>query len=202
MRGPAWNRADFGGKMRIVSRCLPLLGCCLLAAVSTNVNAQMKPEAPPPGTHVSPSASYDKLLTGMEKELVDAAEAMPADKYNFKPSVPGGAFNGVRSFGEEVKHVAEANYYFFHDPDAPMGGESKAIEGLKTKDEIVKALKDSFVVAHTYVSKITDENDFVMTKNGTRGGQAAFGIAHFMDHYGQMCVYLRMNGIIPPASRK
>jgi len=42
----------------------------------------------------------------------------------------------------------------------------------------------------------------VMTKNGTRGGQAAFGIAHFMDHYGQICVYLRMNGIIPPASRK
>ncbi|HTJ30838.1 MAG TPA: DinB family protein [Acidobacteriaceae bacterium] len=191
--------------MRILSRCLPLLGCCLLAAVSTNVNAQAKSDAPPPGTHVSPAASYDKLLSGMEKEFVDAAEAMPADKYNFKPSVPGGSFDGVRSFGEEVKHVAEANYYFFHDPDAPMSEMAegrKKIEALKSKDEIVQALKDSFVVAHTYISKITDANDFVMTKNGTRGGQAAFGIAHFMDHYGQICVYLRMNGIIPPASRK
>lgn len=186
--------------MRILSRCLPLLGCCLLAAVSTTANAQAKPEAPPPGTHVSPSASYGKLLTLLEKEFVDAAEAMPADKYGFKPT--GGAFEGVRSFGEEVKHVAEANYYFFHDPDGPMPAEAKAIDGLKTKEEIVKALKESFTVAHKYVDGITDENDFVMTKNGTRGGQAAFGIAHFMDHYGQMCVYLRMNGIVPPASRK
>ena len=188
--------------MRILSRCLPLLGCCLLAAVSTHVNAQMKSDAPPPGTHVSPAASYGKLLTGMEKQFVDAAEAMPADKYDFKPSVPGGAFDGVRSFGEEVKHVAQANYYFFHDPDAPMSSDAKAIDALKTKEEIVKALKDSFVVAHKYVDGITDANDFVMTKSGTRGGQAAFGIAHFMDHYGQICVYLRMNGIVPPASRK
>ena len=83
-----------------------------------------------------------------------------------------------------------------------MGGEAKAIEALKTKEEIVKALKESFVAAHKYIAGITDENDFVMTKSGTRGGQAAFGIAHFMDHYGQICVYLRMNGIVPPASRK
>jgi hypothetical protein len=162
----------------------------------------MKADTPPPGTHVSPAASYGKLLSGMEKEFVDAAEAMPADKYSFKPSVPGGAFDGVRSFGEEVKHVAEANYYFFHDPDAPMVDNRKEIEGLKTKEEIVKALKESFAVAHKYVDGITDANDFVMTKSGTRGGQAAFGIAHFMDHYGQICVYLRMNGIVPPASRK
>jgi uncharacterized damage-inducible protein DinB len=65
----------------------------------------------------------------------------------------------------------------------------------------VKALKDSFVQAHAYVDSITLENAFVNTANGTRAGQAAFGIAHFMDHYGQMVVYLRMNGIVPPASR-
>ena len=188
--------------MRLSSRSLSLLGCCLLAAASTAASAQMKADTPPPGTHVSPAASYGKLLSGMEKQFVDAAEAMPADKYSFKPSVPGGAFDGVRSFGEEVKHVAQANYYFFNNPDTPMGGEAKAIDALKTKEEIVKALKDSFVVAHKYVDGITDENDFVMTKSGTRGGQAAFGIAHFMDHYGQICVYLRMNGIVPPASRK
>jgi hypothetical protein len=188
--------------MRFFARCLPFLGCCLLAVVSTTGSAQMKPDTPAPGTHVSPSETYDKLLSGMEKEFVDAAEAMPAEKYGFKPSVPGGSFDGVRSFGEEVRHVAEANYYFFHDPDAPLVDNRKEIESLKTKDEIVKALKDSFVVAHKYIAGITEQNAFVMTKSGTRGGQAAFGISHFMDHYGQMCVYLRMNGIIPPASRK
>lgn len=188
--------------MRILSRCMPLLGCCLLAAVSTYGNAQMNAAAPPPGTHVSPAASYGKLLDGYEKEFVDAAEAMPVDKYDFKPSVPGGAFDGVRSFGEEVKHVTEANFYYFHDPAAPLVDTRKQIEALKSKDEIVKALKDSFMVAHKYIDGITDANVFVMTKNGTRGGQAAGGIAHMLDHYGQMVVYLRMNGIVPPASRK
>lgn len=138
----------------------------------------------------------------MEKQFVDAAEAMPAEKYSFAPPASAGEFKGVRTFGEEVKHVAEANYFFFHDTDAPMVDNRKEIDALKSKDEIVKALKDSFAAAHKYVAGITDENAFVMTKNGTRGGMAAFGIAHFMDHYGQMCVYLRMNGIIPPASRK
>ncbi|MFC5863899.1 DinB family protein [Acidicapsa dinghuensis] len=189
--------------MQFKSHFHSLLGCCLLAAASTFVSAQgTQPAAPPPGTHVSPSATYDKLLSGMEKEFVDAAEAMPADKYGFKPSVAGGEFKDVRSFGEEVKHVAQANYYFFHDPDAPASDKSKAIGTLTSKDDIVKALKESFAEAHKYIAGITDENAFVMTKSGTRGGMAAFGIAHFMDHYGQMCVYLRMNGIVPPASRK
>ena len=66
----------------------------------------------------------------------------------------------------------------------------------------MQALKDSFTQAHTYVDGITPENAFIQTSNGTRGGQAAFGIAHFMDHYGQMVEYLRMNGIVPPASRR
>jgi uncharacterized damage-inducible protein DinB len=140
----------------------------------------------------------------MEKEFVDAAEAMPADKFNFAPSAPGGAFDGVRTFAGEVKHVAQANYYFFGGNLSEAEGKAKsdAIEKLTSKDDIIKALKDSFVVAHEYIGAITDANAFVMTKSGTPGGMAAFGIAHFMDHYGQMCVYLRMNGIIPPASRK
>ena len=74
-------------------------------------------------------------------------------------------------------------------------------EKLKTKAEIVKALKDSFAQAHAYVDSITPENAFVNTSMGTRAGKAAFGMAHLMDHYGQMVVYLRMNGIVPPASR-
>ena len=188
--------------MRLSLYCRFLLGCCLLAAVSTLAVAQA-PAGPPPGTHVSPAATYDKLLTLLEKEFVDAAEAMPAEKYGFTPSVAGGEFKDVRTFGAEVKHVTEANYYFFHDPDVPLDAAGRdAIEKLTTKDDIVKALKESFAAAHKYVAGITDENAFVMTKNGTRAGMAAFGISHFMDHYGQMCVYLRMNGIVPPASRK
>jgi hypothetical protein len=189
--------------MRLSTHSVSFLGCCLLAAASTFAVAQdsAKPAAPPVGTHVSPSATYDKLLSGMEKEFVDAAEAMPAEKFNFAPPVTAGEFKGVRTFAGEVKHVTQANYYFFHDPATPMVDNRADIEKLASKDDIVKALKDSFSEAHKYIAGITDQNAFEMTKSGTRGGMAAFGIAHFMDHYGQMCVYLRMNGIVPPASR-
>jgi uncharacterized damage-inducible protein DinB len=162
-------------------------GCCLLAAASTVVFAQAAAPAKPAG--------------GIEKEFVDAAEAMPEDKYNFAPPASAGEFKGVRTFGEQVKHVAEVNAYFFHDPDKSLVDTRADFEKLKTKAEIVKALKDSFVQAHAYVAGITPQNVFVMTANGTRGGMSAFGIAHMMDHYGQMVEYLRMNGIVPPASR-
>jgi uncharacterized damage-inducible protein DinB len=188
--------------MRLSSRSLSLFACCLVAVSTSLVQAQMVSGGPAPGTHVSPSATFDKMLTDTEKELVDAAEAMPAEKYSFKPSVPGGAFDGVRSFGDEIKHVTQANDYFFHDPETPLVDTRKEIDALKTKDEIVKALKDSFALGHKYISTITDANDFEMTKSGTRGGMASYALSHMMDHYGQMVVYLRMNGIVPPASVK
>ena len=83
----------------------------------------------------------------------------------------------------------------------PKSPTSKA---LTSKDDIVKALKDSYVYAHKAIDTITPANAFdsLGKDKGTRAGTAAFCIAHAMDHYGQMVVYLRMNGIIPPASRK
>ena len=186
---------------RIAAR---LLLCCAIVAVPAIASAQdsSKPAKPAVGTAVAPSETYNKLLGLMEKEFVSAAEAMPEDKFNFAPSQ--GEFKGVRSFGEQVKHVAEANYYFFGSQKMTEAEEKAghdAIEKLKTKAEIIDALKKSFAQAHSFVEGITPENAFVMTDNGTRGGMAAFGIAHMMDHYGQMVVYLRMNGIVPPASR-
>jgi hypothetical protein len=192
--------------MRLSSLCFPLLGCCLLAATSNYAFSQDAPKPPSPaiGTQVSPAQVYDKLLSGMEKEFVDAAEAMPEEKYNFAPPTTYGEYKGVRTFAGEVKHVAEANYYFFGGPnfsEADDKAKSEAIEKLTSKADIVNALKESFDVAHKYIATITQQNAFEMTAHGTRGGMATFGIAHFMDHYGQMVEYLRMNSVVPPASR-
>ena len=192
--------------MRLSSRLLAasLAGCCLLATTSTVILAQAaKPATPAIGTQVSPAATYDKLISGMEKEFVDAAEAMPEDKYNFAPPASAGEFKGVRTFGGQVKHVAQANYFFFGGNMSEADGKAKsdAIEKLTSKADIIQALKDSFTLAHQFIAGITQQNAFEMTAHGTRGGMAAFGIAHFMDHYGQMVEYLRMNGIVPPASR-
>jgi hypothetical protein len=182
-----------------------ILVCFLLVSASTLAVAQAAaPAKPAVGTPQTPAQVYGKLLSGLEKEFVGAAEAMPEDKYNFAPPATLGEFKGVRTFGEQVKHVADANAYFFGGPnvtEADLKAKSDAIAKLKTKAEIVQALKDSFTQAHAFVDAITPENAFITTEHGTRGGMAAFGIAHFMDHYGQMVEYLRMNGIVPPASR-
>jgi hypothetical protein len=179
-----------------------IFACGLFAAVSTVLFSQAAaPAKPAIGTPIPPAEVFGKWLTAQETNFVGAAEAMPEDKYDFAPPATLGEFKGVRTFGEEVKHVVQANTFYFHDPTKPVVDNRADIAKLKTKAEIVSALKESFALAHTYVDAITAENAFLMTANGTRAGIAAQGIGHLEDHYGQMVVYLRMNGIIPPASR-
>jgi hypothetical protein len=180
------------------------VGVCLLASASTLAFAQgampAAPAKPAVGTAIAPADVYGKLLDGLETNFVSAAEAMPEAKFDFAPPATLGEFKDVRTFAGEVKHVAQANAYFFHDPTTPLVDTRADYAKLKTKAEIIKSLKESFALAHTYISAITAENAFVMTASGTRAGTAAMGLAHMNDHYGQMVVYLRMNGIVPPAS--
>ena len=177
---------------------LLLLGmlCCFVAAPAFT-HAQAPAQA-------NPADVYNRLLGMMEKQIVGAADAMPADKFNFAPTQ--GDFKGVRTFGEQVKHLAEANYGFFEGWGVPNAVKDDAIEKLTSKDDIMKALKDSYTYAHAAMGTITAANAFEEMGTGqrksTKAGLATFCIAHSMDHYGQMVVYLRMNGIVPPASRK
>jgi uncharacterized damage-inducible protein DinB len=192
------------GNCRIPVR---LAGCvitvCLLTASTRLAPAQAAAAAKPAvGTMMSPSETYGKLLGMIEKEFVGAAEAMPEDKYNFAPPATAGEFKGVRTFAQQVKHVAGSNYYFFGGgSEADAKAKEDAIDKLTSKAEIVQALKDSLTQAHKYVDGITPENSFVATASGTRGGMTSLGLLHMMDHYGQMVIYLRMSGIVPPASR-
>ena len=177
--------------------------CCAMTATPMLVVAQAAaPAKPPVGTKMDPPQVYGRILGIVEKEFVSAAEAMPDDKFNFVPTQ--GEFKGVRSFGAQIKHVAESNYYFFGGSsfsEADLKAKQESIEKLTSKADIISALKDSLTQAHKFVDGVTAENAFVTTENGTRGGMASFGMAHMMDHYGQLVVYLRMNGIVPPASR-
>ena len=188
--------------IRAASRALAFCIFASLPAALFAQGADNKPAKPAVGTAQPPTQIYGKLLSGMEKEFVDAAEAMPEDKYSFVPTQ--GEFAKVRPFGDQVKHVAESNWYFFGGPDITedqLKAKSDAIMKLTSKADIVQALKDSFKQAHSLVDGITAENAFVTTAHGTRAGMTSFGLAHMMDHYGQLVVYLRMNGIVPPASR-
>jgi uncharacterized damage-inducible protein DinB len=152
----------------------------------------------------------DGEISGIEKEIVAAAEAMPEDKFNFSPEslkIPGSEYKGVRTFAGQVKHVAVANHFFW----APLTGDTvpdgweheNAPENLKSKAEIIQFLKESFALGHKAAATLTAEN--ILQSPGhsksTRLFLATFGVAHAYDHYGQMVEYLRMNGIVPPASR-
>jgi len=149
----------------------------------------------------------DGGIKSVEGEFVPAAEAMPESKYDFAPT--SGEFKGVRTFAQQVKHVAAVNYMVAaailgEKPPVDLGGESGP-DNIKSKAEIVKFIKDSYAYAHKAVGTITAENATgeVQLPFGkfTRMGLGMLVTAHSFDHYGQMVVYLRMNGIVPPASR-
>ena len=181
--------------MKMIRLCCIALLCCL-AVPATLTFAQ--------ATQAVPGDTYNHLMTIMEKQVVGAADAMPADKYNFAPTQ--GEFKGVRTFGSQVKHLAETNYEFFEGWNVPGAVKEADIEKLTSKDDIMKALRDSYTYAHAAIATITAANAFEEMGSGqrksTKAGLATFCIAHSKDHYGQMVVYLRMNSIIPPASRK
>jgi len=174
------------------------------AVMQGSANAQMDNAKPAAGATQTPAAAYGKLAQMMTSEIVSAAEAMPADKYNFAPTA--GKFDGVRTFGGQVQYLVEANYYFFSGFGLSGGMDDAKIKTLKSKDELVQALKDSIAYAQKGMDTMTAENAFVEVPFGketmTRAGVATLFLAHSMDHYGQMVEYLRMNGIVPPASQK
>ena len=197
---------------------LLLLTAALSLAVAS-VHAQASKSSPPAGALSSPStpptiaSAIDREITIIEKEVVEAAEAMPEDKFDFSPeklNVPGSDYKGVRTFAQQLKHIAASNYLIW----APITGEKppdtvndgKGPDNMKTKADILKYLKDSFAFGHKAVATLTDSNLVEPIKSGsgrptTRLFLATFAPAHCFDHYGQMVEYLRMNGIVPPASR-
>jgi uncharacterized damage-inducible protein DinB len=175
--------------------------------------APAKPAAPSdqPPPKLTIAQIMDRQLTSLEKEFVQAAEAMPDDKFNFAPTQ--GEFKGVRTFALQVKHVAHTNTLIFSmllGEKLPPGEDPNQENGpdkLTSKADIVKYLKDSFAMGHRAMATLSEANltERVTGPDGkpgpTRLGGASLTVWHSFDHYGQMVEYLRMNGIVPPASR-
>lgn len=169
-----------------------------------------------PGATASPAKAIDGQLNIIESELMGAVKAMPAEKYDFAPSqaifAPGQKteFATVRTFAQEATHVAQANYFFYSSATGmPMDANVQAIAKMTKKEDIVAALAGSFAFAHKAIATITAANAFETVKFEeipgvveTRATLAQFAISHANDHYGQIVEYLRMNGIVPPASAK
>jgi uncharacterized damage-inducible protein DinB len=155
--------------------------------------------------------ALQSLLTIVQQQLTPAVDAMPADKFGFAPT--DGEFKGVRTFGQMVKHLSATNYIL---AAAALGekpptdtGDEVGPESVRTKAEILDYLNGSFAQLAKAVKAIGQTNVAVNPspisplKKGdvTRSALVAEALIHACDHYGQLVEYLRMNGVVPPASR-
>jgi DinB family len=198
---------------------------CLLLVLSLAVGAlgqaagapAAKPAAPAAPAQTTPqppptiAGVVDRQVTQLEKQTLDLVEAMPEDKFDFTPTNLNtkDSRDPVRSFAMEVKHMATGNFAFW----TPLTGDAMpaGIKGpngpddLKTKADIIKYLKDSFALGHKAAATLTPDN--VLEQVTFRQGKAprlylaTFAVEHAYDHYGQLVLFLRMNGITPPGSR-
>jgi DinB superfamily len=209
-------------------RCRPLAAVLVFAIVrAPGARAQASPSVPPKAPPHEPTAAelshnetvgtaLMRTFGGQEFEFRSAAEAMPEDKYGFRPAMPSkptepAAFGptDLRTFAEQVKHVACSNFAFASELDGKIppadcdkGGPSPA----KTRAELLTYLRNSFAAMNNSLNAVTSKNMYEPIEGpyggpNTRLGLAGLAIWHVADHYGQLVMYLRLNGIVPPASR-
>jgi len=196
-------------KTKLILPLLVTVGVCI-AQTSTKSAANAKPPqrsfvGDVPG---SIADSVAETLKFAEGNFLGVAEAMPENKYDYIPT--SGKFDDVRSFGEQVKHVACAQFAFFNEfegkkppDDCEKGGHDPA----KTKAELIKYLKDSFdysnrVIASLAANNALDRIDGRYAGPNTKLGISVVSVWHVTDHYGQLVEYLRLNGIVPPTTQK
>jgi uncharacterized damage-inducible protein DinB len=186
------------------------LGAIVLAVASSGF-AQPQADEKPGGNKNSDQVQY--LLQFTERKVLAVAEAMPAEKYGFAPV--SGEFKGVRDFREQLKHIAADNYLdgaallAEKSPPGDLGPAESGSASVKTKADTIAYLKDSFAYLRRAVRTMDDGNaplarpDFLPygPRTTTRLLIMLANIGHTNDHYGQLVEYLRMNGIVPPASR-
>jgi uncharacterized damage-inducible protein DinB len=163
-------------------------------------------------TTIKERANFLWFVDALRHTIVDAADAMPADKFGFAPT--NGEFANVRTFSKQVRHLAATNYILAaaalgQRPPADAGDETGP-DSVVTKAQHVSYLRGSFDALERAARAIGDASIPVGSSpispfqggTATRVALVAEAMTHAYDHYGQMVVYLRMNGVIPPASRR
>jgi hypothetical protein len=195
------------------TRIVLLLAACVSICCAQNGNNSRTASRKPQRSFIGdvPTSIADSVadsLKFIEGNLLGIAEAMPEEKYNFIPTA--GKFDDARSFGEQIKHVACAQFAFFNEfegkkppDDCEKGGHDPA----KTKAELVKYLEDSFDYSNRVIATLTPANAVDRVEGryaapNTKLGISVVSVWHMSDHYGQLAEYLRMNSNVPPMTQK
>ena len=170
----------------------------LLAAAAT---AQTTAQTTPAQTKNPVSSALRDILPSRQKNTIAAVEAMPADKFNYKPSAD------QMTFGHLVAHMVEANYAVCSGAAAVTAPKVEEVKETDTKDKLVAALKASFDFCADALSKMDDSKLGEMTAGmgpqPLSRARFALGIAsNWADHYAEAAMYLRLNGLTPPTAKK
>ena len=187
-------------------RISALLAGTILATPAVNIGAQAS-------SRIATSTISEVLeswITNTEQHVIPLVDAMPANRFDFAPPSAFGEFATVRTFAEQVKHLAADNYWMAalissRQPSREMSAETGP-DSVRTKAQIMSYVTGSFAALHAAVATIDAANVAAPMNSPsawqrTRLSFAIDAVAHSFDHYGQLVEYLRMNGIVPPASR-
>jgi uncharacterized damage-inducible protein DinB len=162
--------------------------------------AGAKAQAPAPPDLTTMSGGLVSLYRSIRLNLIEAAELMPEEHYGFAPA------GDVRTYGQLVGHVANTQYNFC-TPARDVPNPNKVnLETLKTKAELVAALKAAIAFCDAAYDSLTDAAMAQATKFGqapiTKGYSLTFNVAHDNEHYGNMVTYLRLKGLVPPSTAR
>jgi uncharacterized damage-inducible protein DinB len=186
--------------MRTLCKNLPLILAAALLLQIANSQAAPKKEAPKPPPN--PSQAMLDAWNDIGRKLIAMAEDFPEDKYDFKPNP------AQRSFAEQLLHAANGNYYFIGPAkgEKPPSNDPKRSD-YRTKAAIVDYVKKSFAEGAALIKSKGDSgmNDLFVdpfANQQARISEGAWGlIEHAGEHYGQLVVYYRVAGLVPPESR-
>ncbi len=177
-----------------MNRILVIPAVLLLAAwaAAQTTPAQMKNPV---------STALRDILPGRQKNTIAAVEAMPADKFNYKPTAD------QMTFGHLVAHMAETNYLLCSKAAAVPAPKREELKDTDSKDKLVAALKASFDFCSDALAKM-DDSKLVETTEGFGGKQVTRAwislilAGAWADHYAETAMYLRLNGLLPPTAKK
>ena len=181
---------------------IPALLLLAASATAQTTPAQTTTAKMPPAPIKNPvSSALRDLLPGRQKNTVAAVEAMPADKFNYKPTAD------QVTFGHLVAHMVESNNLFCSKAAAVPSPKAEEAKESDSKDKLVSALKASFdfcsdALAKMDDSKLAEVTELFGGKQFSRAFVSMILASSWADHYAEAAMYLRLNGILPPTAKK
>lgn len=168
-----------------------------VGSLLTPVAARQQPAPPAPVTQSGDPLAADLLRDweAQKNRMVALAEAMPADKYEFK------ATPEQRTFGEQLLHLAEAHVSMLKPLDGAGKVPAPTIAKSHAREDVVKSLAAAYDYGRAVIQAFDGPAHQVGAKT-TRARTVWAAMGNAMNHYGQCVVYLRLNGVVPPASRR